>query len=75
MDEAGAQTKYARANGMLLAKIIPSGATHYYLGDHLGSTRQVRDASRDLGFSAEYEPFGEAYCVSGSEALPVPASP
>jgi YD repeat-containing protein len=69
VDDAGKATKYIRANGMLLAKVLPSGAIHYYIGDHLGSTRQVRDASRSLVFSAEYEPFGEAFSITGSEAF------
>lgn len=71
VDQAGAKTKYMRANGMLLAKVTPSGAYQYYLGDHLGSTRQVRDASRNLVFAAEYEPFGKAFSNSGSETFRV----
>lgn len=66
-DNSGVITKFIRANGMLLAKLV--GTTpYYYLGDHLGSTRQVRDANRGLVFQADYEPFGKPYSVTGSEA-------
>ncbi len=44
-------------------------AIHYYLGDLPGSTQQVRNASRNLIFSAEYEPFGTPYSVTGCEAF------
>ncbi len=57
-DNANAVTKYVYANGIRVAKITSSGAVQDYLGDHLGSTRQVRDSTRNLVFSAEYEPFG-----------------
>jgi YD repeat-containing protein len=69
VDQGGAKTKYVRANGILVAKVTPSGAFHYYLGDHLGSTRQVRAADRSLVFSAEYEPFGKAFANSASESF------
>ncbi len=69
VDQAGAKTKYVRANGMLLAKVNPDASIDYYLSDHLGSTQQVLDASRNPVFSAEYEPFGKAYNVTGSEAF------
>lgn len=39
-DQAGAATEYAYANGTRIAKITPLGSVQYYLGDHLGSTRQ-----------------------------------
>ena len=61
-------TKYVYANGMRIAKITSSGAVQYYLGDHLGSTRKVLDASRNSLFSTDYEPFGKPYGPSGSEA-------
>jgi len=67
-DQSGAVTKYVYANGMRIAKITPSGTVHYYLGDHLGSTRKVLDASRNTIFSTEYEPFGKPYSVTGTEA-------
>ncbi len=66
-DQSGAVTEYVRANGMLVAKIAPSDAVVYYLGDHLGSTTQVRDSSRNLVFSATYDPFGKSYEESGTE--------
>jgi hypothetical protein len=31
VDRRGTKTKYIRVNGMLIAKVIPSGAIHYYL--------------------------------------------
>jgi hypothetical protein len=64
---AGDVSKYVYANGMRIAKINPDGSIHYYLGDHQGSTRKVLDASRNVVFSAEYEPFGKPYNVTGSE--------
>jgi len=67
-DNAGTVTKYVYANGMRIAKITSSGAVQYYIGDHLGSTRQVRDSSRGLVFSTDYEPFGKPYSPSGTEA-------
>jgi len=53
---------------MRIAKIAPSGAVAYYLGDHLGSTRKVLDASRNTVFSTSYEPFGKPFAPGGSEA-------
>ncbi len=67
-DQSGAVTKYVYANGMRIAKITSSGAVQYYLGDHLGSTRKVLDANRNAVFSAEYEPFGKPYAVTGTES-------
>jgi len=66
--DSGAVTKYVHANGMRIARIAPSGAVEYYLGDHLGSTRKVLDASRNTVFSTSYEPFGKPVASSGSEA-------
>src|SRR3989304_2047157 len=47
-----------------------SGLTYYYHGDALGSTRKRtwHHPSVAVTFSAEYEPFGRAYTVQGSEA-------
>jgi len=67
-DNAGSVTKYVYAKGMRIAKITSSGEVQYYLGDHLGSTRKVLDASRNTVFSTDYEPFGKPYAVTGSEA-------
>jgi len=67
-DQAGAITKYVYANGMRIAKINPDATVHYFLGDHFGSTLQVRKADRSLVFSAEYDPFGRPYSVTGTEA-------
>jgi len=53
---------------MRIAKITPSGAVHYFLADHLGSTRKVLDASRNTVFSTDYEPFGKPYAVTGTES-------
>ncbi len=61
-------TKYVYANGMRIAKITSSGGVQYYLGDHLGSTRKVLDASRNTVFSTDYEPFGKPYAVTGTES-------
>ena len=71
---SGATTKYVYAAGLRIARVDctsanpPVCATSYYLGDALGSTRQVRKADRSLTFSADYEPFGKPYAVTGSEA-------
>ena len=39
----------------------------YYHTDHLGSTRLVTDASKDIVSSATYEPFGEQSVLEGDE--------
>jgi len=67
-DRSGVITKYVFANGLRVAKITPSGAVAYYLGDALGSTRRVLDASRTTVFSTDYEPFGKPVASSGAEA-------
>lgn len=67
-DQANAVTKYVYANGMRIAKITPTGAVQYYLGDHLGSTRKVLDASRATVFSTDYEPFGKPYNIQPAGA-------
>jgi len=66
-DQAGSVTRYVTANGMRIAKTTPSGAVHYYLADHQGSTRKVLDANRATIFSTDYEPFGKPYSLMGSE--------
>jgi RHS repeat-associated protein len=72
-DSTGTVRRYVRANGLLIARIdCPAGgscATYWYLADHLGSTKQVRrHTDRSLVFSAEYDPFGKVYAVTGTEA-------
>jgi len=80
-DETGRTTKYVYAAGMRIARIdctphpngpsYPSSClTYYYHGDALGSTRKRtwHHPSVAVTFSAEYEPFGRAYTVQGSEA-------
>jgi len=70
--QAGATTKYVTAAGLRIARIDCTAAnppvctTAYYLSGHQGSTRQVRDASRGLVFSADYELFGKPYNVGGT---------
>ena len=69
-DQGGAITKYMVANGMQIAKLTSSGALQYYLGDHLGSTRKILDASRAEVYSIDYEPFGKPYSTSGPQPDP-----
>lgn len=42
------------------------GGTGYYLGDVLGSVRQIADTSGVLNLSRYYEPYGTAYGVMGN---------
>jgi RHS repeat-associated protein len=55
--------------GVVLTHVTSGGSIYHYLPDHLGSTRQVRDSTRNLVFAADYEPFGKAYNVYNSEAF------
>lgn len=43
-----------------------TGGMGYYLGDALGSVRQMADASGVLNLSRNYEPYGTAYSLMGS---------
>lgn len=56
--------EYVYANGQRVAKINPDGATHYYLTDHLGSTRVVYGST----WNANYHAYGEVAAQSGSDA-------
>jgi RHS repeat-associated protein len=71
-DQSGAITRYVYANGMRIAKITSSGAVHYFLTDHLGSTRKIisGDTSRTELYSVDYEPFGKPYSMSGTQPDP-----
>lgn len=67
---------YVYANGMRIARIDctgnpPTCTTSYYLADHLGSSRKVLRADRSTAFTAEYEPFGTPYNVTGTESYKV----
>src|SRR5439155_13765123 len=69
----GALTRYVYATGARIARIDctgnpPTCTTSYYLADALGSTRQIRKGDRTQAFSAEYEPFGRPYNVTGTES-------
>jgi RHS repeat-associated protein len=75
-DESGKTTKYVYAAGLRVARIdCPPGAsgsacsTAFYLGDALGSTRKVLSGPATTVFSAEYDPFGKVYAVTGTEAF------
>jgi len=50
---------------MRIAKINPDNTVHYFLADHLGSTRKILDANRNTVFFAEYEPFWNPYALRG----------
>lgn len=73
-DQVGDTAKYPHGAGLRIARINctaanpPTCTTRYYLGDALGSTRQVFDSGRATVFSTSYEPFGTPYSVSGTEA-------
>jgi RHS repeat-associated protein len=69
-NNTGAITKYVYANGIRIAKIPTSGPVHYFLGDHLGSTRKILDSARTELYSVDYEPFGKPYSTSGSQPDP-----
>lgn len=72
-DQAGATTKYVYAAGLRVARIdCPAGSpcsTKFYLGDHLGSTKKVLSGPTTTVFSAEYDPFGKVYVVTGTESF------
>jgi len=43
-----------------------SGTARYYFGDHIGSTRRLRNASKTSLGQYEYQPYGEMYAESGA---------
>jgi RHS repeat-associated protein len=61
----GYWTDYIFANGRL-ARRDPSGAVHYYLGDHLGSTSMVVSAAGAIENESEFYPFGGELQFSAS---------
>jgi RHS repeat-associated protein len=54
----GGWTNYVYFNGKRVARRDPSGAVHYYLGDHLGSTSMVVSAAGAIENESEFYPFG-----------------
>jgi len=61
-----AWTNYIFFNGKRVARRDPSGAVHYYLGDHLGSTSMVVDANGNKENESEFCPFGGELQFSAS---------
>jgi RHS repeat-associated protein len=62
----GGWTNYIFFNGKRVARRDPSGAVHYYLGDHLGSTSMVVSSSGAIENESEFYPFGAELQFSAS---------
>jgi RHS repeat-associated protein len=62
----GGWTNYIFFNGKRVARRDPSGAVHYYLGDHLGSTSMVVSAGGAIENESEFYPFGGELQFSAS---------
>jgi RHS repeat-associated protein len=64
----GGWTNYIFFNGKRLVRRDPSGAVHYYLGDHLGSTSIVVSASGAIENESEFYPFGGELQFSAADS-------
>ncbi len=61
-DENGALARtHVNRFADILGSDPSSGSTRYYFLDRLGSTRSMRNQSRELVSEFEYEPYGETY--------------
>ena len=62
----GVHERHVYAGGIHLAS-VSSETTEYFHVDHLGSTRLKTDASGNVIYESNYEPYGPEYGESGSE--------
>ncbi|MEJ2560519.1 MAG: RHS repeat-associated core domain-containing protein [Anaerolineae bacterium] len=60
-----ASTRYVQVQGQVLAQ-QDSGAWTHILPDHLGSVRQLVDATGQVSLAQSYDPFGVPFETSGS---------
>jgi RHS repeat-associated protein len=63
-----AETNYVFFNGKRVARRDPSGAVHYYLSDHLGSTTMVVSAAGAIENESDYYPWGGELKISAADA-------
>ena len=62
-------SSYFYAGGDRLARLA-NGAMHYYLKDHLGSTRTLLSSSGNAAATYDYWPYGEVLATGGTDATP-----
>jgi YD repeat-containing protein len=62
-------TDFIHAAGRRIAKVDPYGGTHYFFGDHLGSTRVMTDAAGQVQQEWVYYPFGQTVAEAETESL------
>jgi RHS repeat-associated protein len=62
------ETNYIFFNGKRVARHDPSGAVHYYLSDHLGSTTMVVSAAGAIENESDYYPWGGELKISAADA-------
>jgi RHS repeat-associated protein len=62
------ETNYMFFNGKRVARHDPSGAVHYYLSDHLGSTTMVVSAAGAIENESDYYPWGGELKISAADA-------
>ncbi len=68
----GSTTSYVYGpTGAPLLEILPSGATYYYSGDNLDSTRVLTDASGAVVNSYTYSPYGRLSSSTGTVPNPL----
>jgi RHS repeat-associated protein len=65
---AGNWTDYIFFNGKRVARRDPSGAVHYYLSDHLGSTTMVVNAAGVIENESAYYPWGGELKISAADS-------
>ena len=58
--------RYVYAGGDRLARVV-NGSIHYYLKDHLGSTRTLMASDGSRTATYDYRPFGNILVSSGAE--------
>ena len=60
-------SSYVYAGGDRIARLA-NGAIHYYLKDHLGSTRTLLSSSGTTAVAYDYWPYGQVLATSGTGA-------
>lgn len=72
VSSASVQTSYVYHNGRIAAQMNPDGQFYWRHGNHLGSTRAMTDASGNLSYKAQHDPYGQVlseWSASGNNGM------